>query len=283
LSVSLSALRQASWIVCLAFLYSSVSVAQTKPDCTAKPSDLPPGTTLTISQLSANEGATVSLSVIGKGLKDYGLLFCPGSPSTTNSSPIQAAVDLQQGSTDSALYFQVKFPQGVSDLFNIYLLDKDQKLYDTKKQFLVGNSDDTSYVGCGLGLARVSTNGNLACSFVPLTYDAARQVFGKGIADRFVVVQLTVRNTSKDLEFLFQDVRLGTPALMQGSVDKRLMRGLAEKTEKFSNRAIIFRLTAAGATLLTGIAGVVDNNLLTSAAALVGGPAQTGLTGAIRT
>jgi len=59
------------------------------------------------------------------------------------------------------------------------------------------------------------------------------------------------------------------------------MRGLAENTEQFSARAIAFRLTAAGATLLTGISGVVDNNLLTSAAALVAGPTQTGLTGAI--
>gem|GEM_PF-6130296 len=278
--MSLSGLRRAWWIAGVFFLCGGISIAENAPTCTKKPLALPAGTTLTISPLSANAGANISLSVLGKKIKDYGVLFCPCSPSTTNVSPILVIPDTQK-STDDARYFQVSFPQGVSDIFNVYLVDTTGKPYDTKKQFLVGTVGDTSYVECGLGIPRESTNGNLACSFVPLTHDAARKMFGKGIADQYLVVQVTVRNTSKDLEFLFQDIRLGTPVLMQGSVDRRLMRGLAENTEQFSARAIAFRLTAAGATLLTGISGVVDNNLLTSAAALVAGPTQTGLTGAI--
>lgn len=267
--------------MCIVFVFANTLTAQGST-CDTTPQQLPATSNVaSISPASANDGSIVSLSVLGKGLTGYTLLLCPNSPSVTQALPIQGNPDPKKPSKDTALYFDVSFLPGISDTYDVYLINGSGPPYLTKQQFLVGNSDDTSYVGCGLGLARVTTNGNLACSFSPLTYDAARQMFGKGVADRFLVVQLTVRNTNKDLEYLFQDVRLGTAALMQGSIDKRLMRGVAEKTEQFSARAVFFRLTASTATLLTGISGVVDNNLLTSAAALVAGPTQTGLTGSI--
>jgi hypothetical protein len=238
-----------------------------------------------MSPTSATPGSITWLSLIGKGLQTDDLLLCPRAPQITGASPI--LVSQNAPASDTLAHFNVCFSPGISDTYDVHLLGGPDKKtgirpeYDGMQQLTIGNSDDQSYVGCGLGVAQVSTNGNVACGFAPLTYDATRQIFGKGVADRFLAVQLTVRNTSTDLEYLFQGVRLGTPALMQESLDKKLIRGVAEKTEQFSNRAIIFRLTAAGATLLTGIAGVVDNNLLTSASSILGGPVQTGLTGAI--
>ena len=154
-------------------------------------------------------------------------------------------------------------------------------LINLNRQFVVSSSDDTKYVNCGFANKAGSKNSYIGCSFVPLSYKATQQIFGKAIADRFIVVQVTVRNKNTEFEYLLQDIKLGTIDSMVASLDKKLARRVAENGEQFSARAISFRLVEAGATVLTGIAGVVGNDLLKDAANLVAGPAQTGFRGAI--
>lgn len=96
-------------------------------------------------------------------------------------------------------------------------------------------------------------------------------------SNRFIAVEVVVRNKNSDLEYLLQDVRVGTPDFVVSSYDKRIPRGVSEKAEQFSARAIILRLTAASASILTGIAGFAGNEILQDAANIVAGPFQTGL------
>lgn len=140
---------------------------------------------------------------------------------------------------------------------------------------------DTAPVDCNLGTDNGGANPNVTCFFIPYSYSMTRASFGKGVADRLLVAEVVVLNKNRDLEYLLQNITLGTSDIMTASLDKTLARRISEKTEQFSARAISVRLVEAGATALTGIAGVVDNELLKDAANLVAGPVQTGYRNAI--
>ncbi len=176
---------------------------------------------------------------------------------------------------DKALYFLLTILPGATGMFQLYLVNGGT-IYNPGINFVVTSSDDTAYIDCGFAGKSGSKNANIGCSYAPLSYDMTRQIFGKGVADRLIVVQVTVRNKSKDYEYLLQDIRLGRQGLMAASLDKKLARRISEKTEQFSARAISFRAVEMGATVMTGIAGVVGNDLLKDAANLVAGPLQSG-------
>ena len=277
-----------------------VAQASATDPCAVAPPALPDGTLTNVFPLSLSDGVNTLITLSGIGLDQFVPVICPLTPQTLNYSveikkyiqqpfapppptqTVKAASGTTSGPVPSVSYYDIGFPPGASGSFKLYLQKTDQSAtFDTGKIFIVAASSDSKYQPCGLNALSISTNGNLACSFVPLTHDVARQVFGKGIADRFTVVQVIIRNLNPNLEYLLQDIRLGKDTFLWGSVDKKLMRGVQEKSETFSARATIVRLTAAGATLLTGIAGTVGNDILTKAALLTAGPVQTGLTGAI--
>ncbi|MGO9517024.1 MAG: hypothetical protein ACLPND_08270 [Candidatus Korobacteraceae bacterium] len=201
------------------------------------------------------------------------LVACPNQAGTAE---IAGQVDPLHVSTATSLYFLASLPDAAGS-YQLYLLTTDKKLVDLKTTLAVQPSGDTAYVSCDFPGKMTTKKASVGCSYSPLTYETTEKIFGKGIANRFIVVQVTVRNKSLDLEYLLQDIRLGKDGVMVSSIDKKLARRVSENTEQFSARAISFRLVSGAATLLTGIAGVVGDAMLTSAAALVAGPAQTGL------
>lgn len=248
----------------------------------SSPKTLPVGTTVaSVAPLGAYDSTIVPITLVGKGLGGMTLVVCPTQAGgSTVSTSMSVQNDPQHALSSTALYFLLTILPGETGTFQLYL-KQGSDVYDLQKQFVVTSSDDTAYIDCGLGGKTVTKNSNVGCSYNPLSYDLTREMFGKGVADRLIVVALNVQNKNLDLEYLLQDIRLGKSGLMVGSLDKKLARRVAEKTEQFSARAISFRLVEAGATVLTGIAGVVGNEVLKDAANLVAGPVQSGFRSSI--
>jgi hypothetical protein len=223
------------------------------------------------------------LQVIGKNLNAFSdILLCPKPEASKGTAQVSTVQDLDTAkSSATVVQVLVRANPGSAGDYAIYLVDKDKKTYETGKMFKIASSDDTKYVACAAPANRGKPDANLACSFVPLSYETELQVFGKGIANRFIAVEVIVRNKNPDLEYLLQDIRIGMPDFVLSSYDKKIPRAVSEKAEQFSARAIIVRITAAGASILTGIAGFAGNEILTEAAEITAGPFQTGLQSAI--
>jgi hypothetical protein len=171
-------------------------------------------------------------------------------------------------------------PNALKGQYEIFLSDG-TKLTDTKLAFTVRGANNGQYADCTTQGGLVSGNESLFCSQALLDYQQTQRVFGKGVADQYIAVEVTVRNLSDDYEYILHDIRLGTTDAVVASIDSKLVRGVAENTEQFSARAIAVRLTESSATAFTGIAAFLGNSLLTSVAALVAGPGQLGLKHAI--
>ena len=234
-----------------------------------------------VTSVSPTHGASstpVQIALVGNGLTDMTLIGCPQQ---TGASEIVGQLDPQRSSSETVIHSLLSLPE-LASTYDLYLLPRDKLArVDLKTQFVITSSIDTTYVDCDFSSEAKPRRANIGCSFVPLSYKTTQTAFGKGIAERFVVVQVTVRNKNTDLEYLLQDIKLGTSENMVASIDKKLARRVAETAELFSARAISFRLVEAGATVLTGIAGVAGNELLKDAANITAGPAQTGFRGSI--
>jgi hypothetical protein len=171
-------------------------------------------------------------------------------------------------------------PSAVEGTYGIFLSDG-KSLTDTKLTFTVRQANNGQYSDCSTKQGTVTGNQSLFCSQALLDYQQTYRIFGKGIADQYIAVEVTVRNLSDDYEYILHDIRLGGTDAVVASIDKKLVRAVGENTEQFTARAIAVRLTEAAATAFTGIAGIVGNNLLTSVSALTAGPALLGLKHAI--
>lgn len=161
------------------------------------------------------------------------------------------------------------------------VLENGGKFYDTQLDFIVLSANNGQYAICPKNGAIVNGNGDLYCSAYLMDYREAKDIFGKGVADHYVAIGVNVRNLSQSYQYILQDIRIGFPNTLVAGTDVKLVRGLAEKTEQFSARAIAIRLTEGGETLLSGIAQAVSNDDLTTAAALTAGPVLLGLQHAI--
>jgi|HubBroStandDraft_6_1064221.scaffolds.fasta_scaffold40034_3 hypothetical protein len=227
-------------------------------------------------------GSFVDVTIDGASLKSYTPAICLHLPGNTPDHATTTYVRFDPTSlndTEIKGTFAV-LPSAPRGVYRIYLADA-SKLYDTGSEFTVRSSNNGQYADCPNGGGPVNGNQTLYCSPALLDYDQAKQMFGKGVADRYIIVEINIQNLSDNYEYILQNVRLGTTQAVVASIDRKLVRGLAEKTEQFSARAIAIRLTLAGATMLTGIAGLVGNSALTSAANLTAGPASSGLQTAI--
>jgi hypothetical protein len=171
-------------------------------------------------------------------------------------------------------------PNAVEGTYGIFLSDG-KSLTDTKLTFTIRQANNGQYSDCSTKQGTVTGNQSLFCSQALLDYQQTYRIFGKGIADQYIAVEVTVRNLSDDYEYILHDIRLGGTDAVVASIDKKLVRAVGENTEQFTARAIAVRLTEAAATAFTGIAGIVGNNLLTSVSALTAGPALLGLKHAI--
>ncbi len=102
-----------------------------------------------------------------------------------------------------------------------------------------------------------------------------RDIFGTRIAKRFIVVQVTVTNRSKDYQFLIHDISLDATLLAggltfgsaegpvivhseEGSVELHLLRGVAEAGQSGDPRNRALRFLRGAGTVAAGLIGVTD-------------------------
>lgn len=250
------------------------------PSVTAWPT--PPGNLVTaVMPTVIYDGTVVNLQVVGANLDAKSTVFLCSK--TTNSTSANNAPSTKQGtsSTSSVLQSMVTAAPGSAGAYEVYISDTNNKVYDTDKTLTVTSSDDTRYVQCEGPATPGRATANLACSFVPLSHETTLEAYGKGVANRFIAAEVSVRNKNANLEYLLQDIRIGQPGLIFSSYDKKIPQAISSKEEQFSARAIIVRLTAAAAGVLTGVAGFAGNTILQEAANIFAGPAQAGLQTAI--
>lgn len=307
--VALSLLVLLGIVLCCSPVYGAADCATTKANSL-------PDSVKNISLKSVpfgSPGTIVSLTIDGKGLAGYTPFLCfrlPGqdtnhapaqylkfekqpdnahetnagsnsnanaSRANANTKPVSESQSDSSSTADTPIKGYVSISlSAVLGNYGIFLQNGDN-LYDTTLNLTVRSPNTGEYFDCPTDGRPVPAQRDLYCSEALLPYDDTRNIFGKGIADRYIVAQVTVKNLSEDYEYILHDIRLGTTESVVASIDRKLIRGLGEKTEQFSARAIAVRLTQAGATLLTGIAGVAGNGNLTDAASLVAGPVSTGL------
>jgi hypothetical protein len=88
-------------------------------------------------------------------------------------------------------------------------------------------------------------------------------IFGRRIAKRFVVIQVTVANTSPDYQYLIHDVSLDVSKMLNitggyrmSSADLTLLRGVAEKGQNLDPRNVTLRILRGAGTVAAGLIGV---------------------------
>lgn len=90
-------------------------------------------------------------------------------------------------------------------------------------------------------------------------------VFGKRIGKRFVAVQVTIANVSKEYDFIVHDVSIDLSKLKKGwiddegdlsSVDLSLLRGIAEKGRSQNRRNLVFNILRASGTIFSAAIGI---------------------------
>ncbi len=265
--------------------------AVSAPTCSTNPTDPPPtGVQATLGTTSYGSPQTmVNLTITGKGLSKFSdILFCyTAAPGLYLQNPDVPFIRLNEklanpNFPDTSIDGTISvMPSALKGNYEVFLSDGKNILFDTKLVFTVRDSNNGQYSECSTQAGPVIGNQALFCSQALLDYQQTYRIFGKGIADQYIAVEVTVRNLSDDFEYILHDIRLGTTDAVVASIDKKLVRAVGENTEQFTARAIAVRLTEATATAFTGVAGIVGSSLLTSVAALTAGPGLLGLKHAI--
>jgi hypothetical protein len=259
----------------------SLCVRTSSAQCPAVTAWPAPGNPITaLIPTSIYEGSVKTVRVTGAVDSSWTLQICPKSATPVSQNNLPTAKS--DTSSSSVIQALVTANPGSAGDYAILVVDPAGAAHDSGKTLTIATSDDdTKYVSCAAPATRPKPNANLGCSFVPFSYETTYAVFGKGVANRFIAVQVTIRNKNSNLEYLLQDVRVGQPGFILSSYDKKIPRAVSEKAEQFSARAIIIRLTSAAASIVTGVAGFAGSEILQDAANIFAGPAQTGLQNAI--
>jgi hypothetical protein len=218
------------------------------------------------------EGSIVSLQLGGTQLDTtWKLLLCPKSSGDKTVLPTVGAIDTVN-SKPTLLKASVTAAPGTAGTYAIYVADTTGKVYDTTQSLVINSSNDETYTPCSAPGGKAPVNANLQCSFSPMSYQVEYDAFGKGVADRFIAVYVVIQNKNQSLEYLLQDVRGGFPDYIVSSYDKSIPQDVSVKAEQFSARAIIFRLTSAAASVITGVAGFATSTAFQEAANIFAGP-----------
>lgn len=121
-----------------------------------------------------------------------------------------------------------------------------------------GSSDSAEYVNCPVDVGKVDENSaslGVACSESLMDPHEVSDIFGKRIANTYLVVEVKVRNLSDSYDYLLHDIRLGYGSLAVTSRDEKLVRGVAEKGQLLDARNVFIRgvesLGAVGGSLST--------------------------------
>lgn len=126
----------------------------------------------------------------------------------------------------------------------------------------------------------MTTAETILCSQSLLTYKEEREVFGKAVADQYVVAEVRIQNRNTQYPFLLADVRLGAVSSeLTTSRDRTFVRSFAEKGEAYSVRAIALRALAAAGAILGGIGPAVGDKTLSNAIQIIVGPTTSAANG----
>lgn len=110
-------------------------------------------------------------------------------------------------------------------------------------------------------------------------------IFGKRIAQRFVVLQVTIANKNDDYQYLIHDLTLDLQAIMPpppkggktyeaSSADLSLLRGVAEKGQSMDGRNLTLRILRGAGSVAAGLIGVTTfGSSYAPAVAVFNGPA----------
>jgi hypothetical protein len=183
--------------------------------------------------------------------------FIPGSANGDRQTLKAAA--RQPGSGVSAAN-QAAFATMVdkqSDAFTAISAAMDAKLITSKA------AEQLSQTLAAAPMSQTSTN-DVSCSQSMLTWNEARWIFGRKIADTYIAIQVNARNLSGDKEFLIHDLQVAVADFKafpneekvaescmedSGSVthfvaghDRMLVRGVGQTGQQFTTRNITARL-----------------------------------------
>jgi hypothetical protein len=116
-----------------------------------------------------------------------------------------------------------------------------------------GAPADGNYTVCPAKLSD-STQGdggdaNVICAESLMDSHEVGDIFGRRIAKMYLVVQVNVRNSSHDYDYLLQAVRLGYGGIAVTSRDSNLVRGVAEKGQMLDYRNEVVRGVEALGTM----------------------------------
>ncbi len=112
---------------------------------------------------------------------------------------------------------------------------------------------------------------NVSCAMSVYSWNVARMIFGRTIANNYLTVQVTVRNLDADHEFLLHDAELAVDATsgqlerFQSSSEKQAVRGVTVYGQSFDRRALWGHGVEGLGFILGAVIGVIDVGNLTSA------------------
>jgi hypothetical protein len=217
-------------------------------------------------------GHSITLKVRGTGLASLQgrtLVLSLGSTS------LQVKLDTCKDETDksTALCGNLNIPPGIpTGAYSISLAASEAEL--TKSNLTTAATFDVSaaglekdYVLCPTvpgtvqtsapnpnpGSASGGTLDQITCSQSLLSRNEAADIFGKRVANTYLVVQVDVRNLSDDFQFLLHDVRLTYDAQAVAGREKRLVRGVSEKGQALDVRNLAVRTIQGSGSVLGGI------------------------------
>jgi hypothetical protein len=86
-------------------------------------------------------------------------------------------------------------------------------------------------------------------------------IFGRRIAKRFVVIQVTVTNRNKDYQFVIHDISLDLSKIVGShyevsSTELSLLRGVAEKGQSADRRNVVIRSLRGAGNVAAGLIGI---------------------------
>ncbi len=112
---------------------------------------------------------------------------------------------------------------------------------------------DGNYTVCPAKLSDATQgeggDANVICAESLMDSHEVGDIFGRRIAKMYLVVQVNVRNSSHDYDYLLQAVRLGYGGIAVTSRDSNLVRGVAEKGQMLDYRNEVVRGVEALGTM----------------------------------
>lgn len=165
---------------------------------------------------------------------------------------------------------------------------KNDKLSDSDIQTLV------STLKSQLGIGAVQRPPNVSCSFSIMPWDEAKTYFGRMVADKYIAIQVNIRNLDKQNEFLLHDIQVAVDTGLDANSfgrfeagrDKMIVRGVAQRGESDDRRNRTMNILstigslaggASGSLIQTVGGGSTGANWLSTSVAVFQGPLMSGL------